>query len=233
MKKKIKLKRKITQSKLFNYIIFVVFLIILITSIIVKKFDQKVTPKIVKISKLKAEDVIYDVITNNVNRYVLNDSELLEKIIEVYQNDAGEIITADFNLENAYLLLRNVTKSIEENISLNEDDEGIYMEIPLGYFFNSSFFSNIGPRIPVKINFTGTILTNLKTKITNYGMNNALVELYANIVIVEEILTPITKEKIKTDYDVLLSSKLINGRVPSYYGGFYEKESKIFDVLNE
>lgn len=233
MKKKIKLKRKITPYKLFNYIIFVVFFIILITSIMVKKFDQKVTPKIVKISKLKAEDVIYDVITNNVNRYVLNDSELLEKIIEVYQNDAGEIITADFNLENAYLLLRNVTKSIEENISLNEDDEGIYMEIPLGYFFNSSFFSNIGPRIPVKINFTGTILTNLKTKITNYGMNNALVELYANIVIVEEILTPITKEKIKTDYDVLLSSKLINGRVPSYYGGFYEKESKIFDVLNE
>lgn len=211
----------------------IIFLIFAITFCLLKKFNKIVTPKLVNISKIKAEDVIYDVITNNVNRYVLDDSTLLEQIIEIYQNADDEIITADFNLENAYVLLRNVTKSIEDNININEEDEGIYMEIPIGQYFNSSFFSNIGPRIPVKINFTGTVLTNLKTKITNYGLNNALVELYANIVIVEEIITPINSQQIKTDYDVLLSSKLINGRVPTYYGNTFEKESKIFDISNE
>lgn len=221
------------RRKKANYIFLIILIILVMTSLMLKKFDEKVTPKLVNVSKIKAEDVIYNVITNNVNRYVLDDSTLLEQIIDVYQNVDGEIITADFNLENAYLLLRNVTKSIEDNININEEDVGIYMEIPIGHYFDSSFFSNFGPRIPVKINFTGTVLTNLKTKITDYGLNNALVELYANIVITEEIITPINSKRIKTDYDVLLSSKLISGRVPNFYGGAFEKESKIFEFSNK
>lgn len=229
MKRKARFKnnRKFKKS---NIIIVIIIIIFIITFFMLNKFSKTVTPKVMNISKQKANEVVYDVITNNVNRYVLDDSKLLETIIIVTKNDNGEILTVDFNLENAYLLIRNITKSIDDNIKLNSEEDGIYFEVPIGYYFNSSFFSNMGPRIPVKINFTGTILSNLKTKITNYGMNNALVELYANIVIVEEIITPATNEILKTDYNVLLSSKLINGRIPSFYGNTIEKESNIIEV---
>lgn len=212
---------------------FLICFIVFLTFCFLNEFSNKVSPKIIAISKQKANEVIYDVITNNVNRYVLDDSKLLKEIIQVNVNQEGEIITADFNLESAYILIRNITKSIDDNIKLNEEDEGIYFEVPVGYYFDSNFFNNMGPRIPVKINFTGNILSNLKTKITNYGMNNALVELYANIIITEEVITPVSNNIIKTDYDVLLSSKLINGRVPSFYGDSIEKESKIFNVSNK
>lgn len=228
MKRKVKFRNnyKIKKS---NIIILIIIIVLSITFFMLNKFSKIVTPKVINISKQKANEVVYDVITNNVNRYVLDDSKLLEKIIIVNKNKDGEILTVDFNLENAYLLIRNITKSIDDNIKLNNEDDGIYFEVPIGYYLNSSFLSNMGPRIPVKINFTGTILSNLKTKITNYGMNNALVELYANIVIVEEIITPVTNEVMKTDYDVLLASKLINGRVPPFYGNTYEKESSIIE----
>lgn len=231
MKRKVRLKNKEKlKIKKSNIILLIIIIVLIITFFMLKKFSDVVTPKVVNISKQKANEVVYDVITNNVNRYVLDDSRLLENIIVVTKNSEGEILTADFNLENAYLLIRNITKSIDDNIKLNNEDDGIYFEVPIGYYINSSFLSNMGPRIPVKINFTGTILSNLKTKITNYGMNNALVELYANIVIVEEIITPATNEIIQTDYDVLLSSKLINGRVPSFYGTSLEKESSILEM---
>ncbi len=233
MKRKSKFKSKNNSNYQMLRTLFFIFLISTITFYYLKSFSDRVTPKIIAISKQKASEAIYDVITNNVNRYILDDSKLLEKIIEVNKNKDGEIITVDFNLENAHLLIRNITKSIDDNIRLNEEDEGIYFEVPLGYYFNSTFFNNMGPRIPVKINFTGNILSNLKTKITNYGMNNALVELYANIIIVEEVITPVSNSIIKTDYDVLLSSKLINGRVPSFYGNALEKESRIFNVSNK
>lgn len=232
MKKKVKFKKN-HKVHFYNIIILLIIIILIITFIMLNKFSSIVTPKIESIAKQKANEVVYDVITNNVNRYVLDDSELLETIIIVTKNKDEEILTVDFNLENAYLLIRNITKSIDDNIKLNNEDDGIYFEVPTGYFLNSSFFSNMGPRIPLKINFTGTILSNLKTKITNYGMNNALVELYANIVIVEQIITPVNNELIKTDYDVLLASKLINGRVPTFYGNAIEKESGIVETSSK
>lgn len=231
MKRKVRFKSKVKiKRKKSNIILLIIVLILIITFFMLKKFSDVVTPKVVILSKQKANEVVYNVITNNVNRYVLDDSKLLEDIIMVTKNNDEEILMADFNLENAYLLIRNITKSIDDNIKLNNEDDGIYFEVPIGYYLNSSFLSNLGPRIPVKINFTGNILSNLKTKITNYGMNNALVELYANIVIVEEIITPVTNKIIKIDYDVLLASKLINGRVPSFYGGSLEKESSIIEM---
>lgn len=225
-------KKNKKRHTIIVYILIAIF-INLIALNFLKVFNERVTPRVLTISKQKAKEVVYNVITNNVNKYVLDDSKLLKEIIDVHENDSGEIITADFNLENAYFLIRNITKSIDENISLNEEDGGIYFEVPVGYYFKSSFFSNYGPRIPVKINFTGNILSNLKTKITNYGMNNALLELYANINITEEIITPVSKNYVITNYDVLLASKLISGRVPSFYGNSLEAQSKIFDVSNE
>lgn len=233
MKRKRNFNNKSNFDFKFMKCLFLIFLIVVLTISHLKKFSDRVTPKIIAISKQKANDMVYNVITNNVNKYVLDNSELLKDIIQVSVNNEGEILTAEFNLDSAYLLIRNITKNINDNIKLNEGDEGVYFEVPVGYYFNSSFFNDMGPKIPVNIKFTGNILSNLNTKITNYGMNNALVELYANIVIVEEVINPVSNSIIRTNYDVLLSSKLINGRIPSFYGGSIERQTKIFNVSNE
>ena len=191
-------------------------------------FDKKVTPKIIEISKMKAEQVIYYLVSNKLNYLLVNDSKTLDNMIEIHKNSAGEVITVDFELDNAYLLLKSINNKIDKNFKLNEN--GLFLKIPSGQYLNSSVFCNVGPQIPVKINFTGAVITNLKTKIKDYGLNNILVELYINVVFIEEIISPLNREKININYDILLSSKLINGRIPSFYGGVIEKESKLFDI---
>ena len=99
--------------------------------------------------------------------------------------------------------------------------------------FNNVFLNDLGPKIPIKINIVGNALTNLKTKITDYGLNNALVEIYINITINEQILTPVAQDSLKTSYNFLIMSSIINGKVPSFYGGTYEKETRLFDISNE
>ena len=61
--------------------------------------------------------------------------------------------------------------------------------------------------------------TNLKTDVSSYGMNNSLAQISAEINVVESIITPIDSKDINLNYNILLDSKLINGRVPAYYNG--------------
>ena len=82
----------------------------------------------------------------------------------------------------------------------------------------------------LKVNYIGELLTNIKTKITNYGLNNALVELYITIEITEELTSPVTYKKNKFNYDMLIASKIINGRVPYLYGECLESKSNILSI---
>ena len=75
-----------------------------------------------------------------------------------------------------------------------------------------------------------TILANIKTKITDYGMNNALAEAYIVITLDGQMITPFGQKDEKTTYELLISSKIINGRVPTLYGTSFTVNSLIFDI---
>ena len=68
-------------------------------------------------------------------------------------------------------------------------------------------------------------MTNLETKVTNYGLNNALVELFVYIKFENEIISPFKRKKIDMEYDTIIASMMIEGEVPSFYNGVIEKES--------
>lgn len=238
------LKRHKKINKLFFIIFGVVLLISITTTFLLNVFNEKITPKLVEISEQSLNKITYAIIMDYLDDDILNQ-EYLDNILIITKNKKQEIITVDFNLQQAYIVLSEVTKRLEENINelengkikidyydsyLSDGMNGLVLSVPIGVISNKSFFSNVGPKIPVKINFVGSLLTNLKTKITNYGLNNSLVELYAYIMISEEIVTPVTFNELKTEYDVLIAAKMINGRVPSFYGDALTQESNLINV---
>ena len=99
--------------------------------------------------------------------------------------------------------------------------------LKLPFFIGSKnpLLVSLGPKIYVPLNFSGAILTNLKTEIKDYGLNNALVEMYVTIKINIDILYPYNKSKEEINYDVLIASSIINGRIPSFYGGVIDTKS--------
>lgn len=238
------LKHHKRKNKLFFIIIGVVLLVSITTTFLLGVFSEKITPKLVSISEQNLNKITYSIIMDYLDDDILNQ-EYLNNILVITKNKNQEIITVDFNLDQAYIVLSEITKRIEENITMLEKGiikidyydgylssgvNGLVLSVPMGVAAKSSYFSNLGPKIPVKIDFVGTLITNIKTKITNYGLNNALVELYAYIVITEEITTPVTFNKLSTEYDVLIAAKMINGRVPSFYGDSLNTESNLFNI---
>ena len=214
------------------------------TTFIFCVFNKKVTPKLVEVSERTLDKITYSIIMDYLDSDVLNQ-DYLDNILIITKNKNNEIITVDFNLDQAYEVLSEITVRLEDNINklengkikldyynsyLNEGIEGLVLNIPMGVASEYIYLNNLGPKIPVKINFVGTLLTNLKTKITNYGLNNALVEVYAYIQISEEIITPVEFRELTTEYDVLIASKMINGRVPSFYGESFDTQSNLFNI---
>jgi len=221
-----------------------ILLICFFCGIFLKYFNQKVTPKLIEIASRNLDKITYNLF-NNYSIMNQLDEELIENLISIDKNKKDEIISVKYNTKNAYQIanilanrLKNDYNSIENgklNIEYYDEElsnglDGFILSLPIGIASDSIYFANLGPRIPVKIKFIGTLLTNLKTKIQNYGINNALIELYIDVSISHEIITPVTFQNKELKYEILIGAQIINGSVPNYYGGFYETKSNILNV---
>ncbi len=229
---------KVLSKIIFMTIIFVVLFTIFLLSKFVKNMDRT----LIEISEDEITRVTYCFITDELNHSIFNETNL-EDILMIEKNSQGEILYVDFNLDQAYLVLDQVssilTNSFEElesgNVSVAYEDSklshelgSMVLSIPIGNSFSHLYFYNLGPKIPVRINFIGSVLTNLKTKVTDYGLNNALVELFVYIEFKTQIMSPFQVEEITLEYDAVIASMMIEGEVPSFYGGTIERESNIY-----
>ena len=102
--------------------------------------------------------------------------------------------------------------------------------IPFGQLLNNVYFSQIGPKIPVIINLENSVFTNVSTKVTDYGLNNALLNVVLEVKLGYQIITPLQEEKKTLEYELLISSSVIEGKVPNFYGGSMESKSTFFEV---
>lgn len=86
-----------------------------------------------------------------------------------------------------------------------------------GVISSNSLLSNLGPKIPVKFDLVGEVISNIETKITNYGINNAMMEISVNIELSEQVILTFVSKKIVYNVNIPIAIKLIQGTVPNYY----------------
>ena len=77
--------------------------------------------------------------------------------------------------------------------------------------------SNIGPRIPVKISLLGDATGSVSSEVKNYGINNALIEVYVELAINEQVILPFYEDVIKVESKIPVAMKIVTGSVPDYY----------------
>ena len=241
MKYMFKSKSKYNNKILGKILIITFILIIIFTFFLLSNFNKRANKTLEKISSEEIKRVTYYLVTNNITNEVLN-KDSLNNILIINKNNNNEILYVDFNLDTAYKVLDDVSnlltnsfKNIENgdisfsyyDHNLSHKTNGIVLNIPIGNVFNSTYFYNLGPKIPVKINFIGSILTNLETKVTNYGLNNALVEVFIYLKLTPAIIAPFHYKEFNLEYKTLIASMMIEGEVPSFYNGVIEKESNV------
>lgn len=253
MNRRIRLKQKfvIRKPKRRN-IIVIIFMFFLISLFFVLRYiNNKISPIILNYAELELRQISSLIINSSVKENTKNMN--LDELFVVTKDNNGEIKTIDFNPIEVNELLSIVTENIQHNLKkLEEGDvdelssfdsnylgskeklkKGIIFEIPSGLALGNSFFNNLGPKIPVKINLIGDILSEINTKVTNYGINNALIEIRINLKLTEQLFLPITSNKLEIETSVPLTLKLIQGNVPSYYLTGINQNSSPFNLPTE
>lgn len=230
-RKKIKIFRR---PKKRNIIIFITISILISIIFIFNYINKKISPTLLSYAELEAKKLLTIVINSAVSENISNNEEI-DNLFLVSKDSNGQISTIDFNPTSVNKLLTLTTSTIQEKLKRLEEGninniegidylsdssdmkKGIVFQIPSGLVFGNAFFSNLGPYIPVKLNVVGDILSEITTKVTNYGINNALIEIRINIALTQQVILPIISNKIEIDLSIPIALKLIQGTVPNYY----------------
>ena len=229
--------------KLSTKLYIIIGLIIFFTFYLLNSYFNNLNPKMIIVTKEKIRDVTTNYLSVNVAYDLFKDTNIDDLLI-INTNSDGEILYVDYNIDKSYEVLKIVTDEVIESIYklkqgnikpsyyddvLISNPHGLMLKLPLFISSKNALISNLGPKIYLKVNISSSILTNIKTKITNYGFNNALVELYVTLIIKEQILSPVIRDNIDVNYNVLVAAKVINGRVPEFYGNQIVKESGYYE----
>lgn len=222
---KIKMLLKNVYALVFIFLIVfcIIFLVVL---------NKKAMPSIMSYANVQTKrmgiEVLRSVGTRDVNE-LLKDRELFI----ITKNNNGEIESIDFNTsvinEALVVVAKNVRKrlkEVEKGESLPEEmysdmldkdlKKGIIYEVPSGIVFGNSFLSNVGPKIPVKIKYSGNVGLDVKTKVKEYGLNSALIEIYIYVEVTQRTILPFQSEDIKLTSEIPVIMKVVKGGVPNY-----------------
>ena len=229
--KRIRLKRKF---KIKNSILIILLLIISLF-ISLKFINLKVNPILLDYANMEARKlssiIINDAVSKNFKSINVDDLFIITK-------DNEEIKSIDFNpiivnqaLTSTTTLIQTNLKYLEQGkielLNLNTDAlidyntdklrQGIIYEIPSGVIFGNSFLANIGPKIPVRFSIVGDIVSYVNTNVTDYGINNALIEVNVVLDLSIQVILPFVTDKIDIETSIPVALKLIQGGVPNYY----------------
>ena len=228
------MKRFKTNKFKINGIFIICIIIIILTNMLLKYINNNITPKLLDISTYSLDTYNNHLIMNFISNETLSKKEIND-LISIVKNKDDEIISIDYDVKKSYEILQSITNELYEIVSkttykdITDHDfdikDDLVLYYPIGLASNSIYLNNLGPKIPVKIKFLSSLVTNINTKVSNYGINNVLIQIYVDIDIEDYIVIPFKKESIKKHYSVLLASKVIMGKVPMYLGGTIENSS--------
>lgn len=241
--KKAKLIKKYNIKKR-NVYLLIVIIIFFTTFLIYKNFSNNIDRKILRMIHDKLDIINTTVVSRAINSEFLSNINI-DDILIVNKNKNEEIILIDFNMNNSYKILRKVLGNLEDSILrlqagdieqiFYEDDDvlsknGLIIRFPLGMLSKYTFINNLGPRIPLKIQLGGSAVAGFDTKITDYGLNNSLIQVFIKCNLNEQVYLPLEVKKVSFEYEFLIAVKIIQGKVPTYYGGALNTRSPILSL---
>lgn len=232
--RKMKLKHKIKRS---NIITIIIVLIIISVLLGFKYINKKINPLFIKVANNETKKIATLIINDAVSKQLTNNLTF-DNLFNIKEDNKGNIVSVDFNsiivnkvlttttstailnlkyLEEGKIELLELPDSIIVSYDKKDLKKGIIYRIPTGIIFGNTLLANIGPKIPVKFSLMGNVTSNIDTKVTNYGINNAVIEVFVNLNVELMVVLPLVTDEIMVSSKIPVAMKLIQGIVPEYY----------------
>ncbi len=218
---------------------FVVFVCSLILSVWV--IDKGIEPTLIDIAERKTSQFAREAINEAVSKRIVDDLQV-EDLIQIEVDGQGEIVSIGWNAVVVNRVLRNTTFRVqnflkriergeitpEDSLDFDVDDEIVIQEdtveehraivrIPIGQATGNTLLANLGPQVPVHFSVVGDVQSDFKREITEYGINNAKVDLSINIQANVQIVIPFSTTTTVVETDIPVYVGVIPGKVPNFY----------------
>jgi len=251
MKKRIHLKAT-SNKKRKKHILFITFVLIFTATYFVINFVGGVLGKTlmdyaeVEVGRIARYVVNYSVTTENIKELEFNNLFVVSKnkndqiesvdfdpiVVNNILNAITETVIKHFKaIEEGNLDIINLSDSFLINTDIDKLKQGIIAEIPMGVITGNTLLSNLGPKIPVKLSIAGEIESYIGTDIQYYGINNALITVYANIDVSQQIYMPIATGRVVIRQKIPIAIKMMQGVVPDCYFGNLNSSSVVSELI--
>ena len=234
MNKKVYKKKK---KNLFTSVLYILLIAFICACFVIWYFSNLLGDNLVKSACLEVNRITSIIINNGVRKYLSNNADL--NVIDIVRNgDRIEVIR--YNTASVNRISMDISNSIEQDINYmilgeldkidfssskitdsyyDSIDNGLVLGISIGNITGSSLLANIGPKIPLKIEMVSNVNVSIENKITEYGMNNALMEIYIEVRVRPVIVMPFLSEEIDIVNRIPLVTEIIQGEIPDNYLG--------------
>lgn len=226
---------KTKKKPIIKKILFTIVIIIVLSFNFLSFIGNKITPKVTSFAKVSLNHHIKNV-ASNFKEYTYNNKDIL---IPTY-NNKNEVTSLAYDMKVVYEIAGAFTSNIKSSLKEKNNDipfitetnnNKILFMIPIGALSNQALFTSMGPKIPVQIYFVDNVFTEIKTKVTDYGINNALIEIYLSINLTYEIVSPFVREQVTLNYNLPIDQKIITGVVPNIIGHTFATKTTFFNVF--
>ena len=198
--------------------IMLIAMSIVMSLVALKYFSVRANTVLLPMAEGKLRKIVSTIINNSTNNLTFDSS-----LFTMDKDQNNEIKMINYNSYEVTKLINEVTCNIEMELDkLNENkgselDKYVISEVPFGSIFNSSFLRGLGPKIPLKAEMVGSIVSNIETEVKPYGINNAYVETRIFLEVTAIIYLPFVSKEIKISNIIPISINIVQGSVPQGY----------------
>ena len=204
--------RKYKQKKLSIRIKIII--IVAFVSIIAVLLDRQMRPLIKSVVFSQAQTVS----TNVINQVVADELSRLDidysDIVDIQKDDDGKILAVSTDMKKVNSLKSLMTLSIQEKISTMDIQK---TKIPIGTFTGTEIFNGRGPKIPIDVTMSGSVIMDFKSEFVSAGINQTKHRLYLDVS--SEVLAFIPGYPVNTvvKTSILIAETIIVGEVPAVF----------------
>ena len=204
--------RKYKQKKLSIKI--KILIIVAFVSIIAVLLDKQMRPLIKSVVFSQAQTVS----TNVINQVVADELSRLDidysDIIDIQKDADGKILAVSTDMKQVNSLKSLMTLSIQAKISAMEVQK---TKIPLGTFTGTEILNGRGPKIPIDVSMSGSVIMDFKSEFVSAGINQTKHKLYLEVN--SEVLAFIPGYPVNTvvKTSILIAETIIVGEVPAVF----------------
>lgn len=240
MKFKRKMRLKNQNYKLLkkeDLILAIIVLVIIVSYIMLKIFTIKSEKILLNYAENKSKEISLMLINDAIEKNIVSNE--LDNIIIIEKNESNEIISVDFDNQKIHTITTQINNNIQKNLLKLENDKDneiisryynnnkkIIYDVPMSVIYDVPVLTGLGPKIPFKLDILGNTNSNIITNIKDYGINNSLIEISIEISTEIQIILPFSSKKIITKNTIPLKAKIIQGKIPTYYGNAITSRSE-------